>query len=70
MKTEHFNKYVNTLLQKKQNTTRNETRSKKDEEDLDWKIIYPTSLQATKVIKLQNCSCKFLMCIIPTNRYF
>ena len=70
MKTEHTNKYVSTLLQKNQNTPRNETRSKMDEEDLDWKIIYPTSLQARKVIKLQHCSGKFLMCIIPTNRYF
>ena len=26
MKTEHTNKYVNTLIQKKQNTPRNETR--------------------------------------------
>ena len=36
---------------------------------LNWKLIYTTSLQATKDIKLQNFNYKFLMRIIPTNRY-
>ena len=73
MKTEHTNKYVYNLLQK--NKIRPEKKSEVkwteqfNEENLDWKLIYTTSLQATKDIKLQNFNYKFLMRIIPTNRY-
>ena len=38
-----------------------------NEENLDLKTIYTTSLQATKDIKLQNFNYKFLMHTIPTN---
>ena len=73
MKTEHTNKYVYKLLQK--NKIRTEKKSEVkwteqfNEENLDWKLIYTTSLQATKDINLQNFNYKFLMRIIPTNRY-
>ena len=40
-----------------------------NKENFDWKIKCTTSLQATKDIKLQNCNYKFLMRIIPTNKY-
>ena len=40
-----------------------------NEGNLDWKLIYTTSLQAMKDIKLQNFNYKFLMRIITKNRY-
>ena len=73
MKTEHTNKYVYNFIQK--NKIRLEKKSEVkwteqfNEENLDWKLIYMTSLQATKDIKLQNFNYKFLIRIIPTNRY-
>ena len=70
MKTEHTNKYVYNLIQK--NKIRPEKKSEvkwTEQLMLDWKLIYTTSLQATKDIKLQNFNDKFLMRIIPTNRY-
>ena len=38
-------------------------------ENINLKTIYTTSLKATKNIKLQNFNCKFLMRIIPTNKF-
>ena len=73
MKTEHINKYAYNLLQK--NKIRPAKKSdvkwteQFNEENLDWKTIYMTSLQATKDIKLQNFNYKFLMHIILTNTF-
>ena len=73
MKTEHTNKYVYNLLQKNKISPEKKSGVKWteqfNEENLDWKLIYKTSLQATKDIKLQNVNYKFLMRIISTNRY-
>ena len=37
--------------------------------NLDWKKIYTNTLIATKEIKLRNFQYKYIMRIIPTNKY-
>ena len=73
MKTENNNKYVYNLLQTNKICQEKKSEVKwtehLNEENLDWKIIYTTSLQTTKTIKTQNFNYKFLMRIIPTNIY-
>ena len=58
IKTKHTNKYAYNLLQK--NRIRPDKKSETkwteqfDEENLNWKTIYRTSLKATKDIKFQK----------------
>ena len=73
IKTKHTNKYAHNLLQK--NRIRPDKKSETkwteqfDEENLNWETIFTTSLKTTKDIKLQNFTYKFLMRIIPTNKF-
>ena len=73
MNTKHTNKYVCNLLQKKRKHPDKKLQTKWTEqfhdENLNWKTIYTSSLRAAKAIKLQNFNFKFLMRIIPTNRF-
>ena len=73
IKNKHTNKYAYTLLQKMKIRPDKKSETKWTEqfnnENINWKTIYTTSLKATKDIKLQNFNYKFLMRIIPTNKF-
>ena len=73
IKTKHTNKYVYNLLRKNKICQEKKSEEKWteqfNEENPDLKLIYTTSLQATKDIKIQFFNYNFLMRIIPPNRY-
>ena len=72
-KSKQTNKYTYKLLMKKKLTPEVKSEQKWIEQfgdkDLSLNIIYTNRLQATKDFRLQNFQYKYLMLIIPTNKY-
>ena len=73
IKANQTNKFVYHSLMEKKAPTDNKSEQKWTEQfrddNLKWKNIYTNRLSATKETKLQNFQYKFLMRIIPTNKF-
>ena len=73
IKANQTNKFVYHFLMEKKAPTDNKSEQKWTEQfrgdNLKWKNIYTNRLSATKETKLQNFQYKFLMRIIPTNKF-
>ena len=72
LKAKQTNKYIYGLIMRKQ-TTENKDEQKWNErfttKNLDLKKNYTNTLIATKGIKLRNFQYKYIIRIIPTNKY-
>ena len=72
LKAKQTNKYIYTYILRKQSPVNNceqKWNEKFINETLNWKTIYTSTLVATNDIKLRNFQYKFIMRIIPNNKF-
>ena len=72
IKTNQTNQYIYRHILKKQTPVKKAEEKWNDEfenQNLNWKKIYTISLAATKDVKLRNFHYKYIMRIIPTNKF-